>query len=94
MTNLNKILTKIYKNQLFERLNSYGNLNLISSISTDFYHANIFLEKRISEKFKSNLNITLFEKTVSETDFDKSINLFSIKSIDSNDVIKSDVSDH
>ena len=93
MTNLKKAPIRIYKNQLFERLNSYRNSDSISSVSANFHHANVFFEKKISE-VESNSKNVLFEKTVSEVDFNKSVNSFFIELITSNDVLKSDVNDH
>ena len=95
MTNLKKTSIRVYKNQLFERLNLYRNQNSVSSVSANFHHANVFFEKKINEaKSESNSNDVLFEKTVSENDFNESVNSFFIESIDSNDVLKPDVNDH
>ena len=93
MTNLKKTSVKIHKKQLFERLNSYRSLNSISQTFTNFHHADVFFEKKIN-KAKFDSDETLFEKIISETDFSESINSFLIESIDSNDVLKLDVSDH
>ena len=95
LTNLKKISVKIYKNQFFERFNFYRNSNSILSALTNFQHTNVFFEKKISEvEFEFDSISTLFEKTISEIDFNKSVNFFSIESINSNDVLKSDVNDH
>ena len=95
MTNLKKTSIKIYKSQFFERFNLYRNQNLTSSVSTNFHHADVFFEKKINKmKFEFNSNDVLFEKTVPENDSNESVNSFFIESINSNDVLKSDVSDH
>ena len=93
MTNLKKASVKIYKKQLFKRLNSYQNSDSISQTFTNFYHANVFFEKKIN-KTEFHSNETLFEKIISETNFNESVNSFSIESIDSNDVLKLDVNDY
>ena len=93
MTNLKEISIKIYKKQLLERLSSYRSSDSISQTFTNFHHADVFFEKKIN-KAEFDLNKTLFEKIVLETDFSESVNSFSIESIDSNDVLKFNVSDH
>ena len=55
---------------------------------------NIDLESNIEFELEFKPKKTLFEKTVSEIEFQNSVNFFAIESIDSNDVIESDVNDH
>ena len=74
MTNLEKAIAKIYKNQLLKRLIFHETSNMLSM---NFYHADVF-----------------FEKIVSIFEIEKSIHFFTIESIDFDDVINSNVSDH
>ena len=46
MTNLKEAFVKIYKKQLFERLNLYRNFDSISQTFADFHHENVFFEKK------------------------------------------------
>lgn len=95
MANLEEAPVRIYKGQFFERLSSYRNSNPIPPASADFHHANVFFEKKINEVEPEFDSIsTLFGKTVPEVDFSEPVNSFSIESIDPNDALKSDVSDH
>ena len=55
---------------------------------------NIDFASNIKSEFKFKSRKALFEKTVFEIEFQNSVNFFAIESINSNDVIESDVNDH
>ena len=55
---------------------------------------NINFALSIEFKSESKSKKALFEKTISEIEFQNSVNFLTIESIDSNDVIKPDVNDH
>ena len=93
MTNLKKASVKIYKNQFWNDLVCIKVRIRFRQFQRIFIMRTCFLKKKINE-IKLNLKNVLFEKTVSEVDFNESVNSFSIGSVDSNDVLKFNVSNH
>ena len=95
MANLGEAPVKIYKGQLLGRLSPYRDSGPVPKTSADFHHADVFFGKGINEtESESNPSEVLFGKTVPEADAKEPINPFSIGSVDPNDVMEPDVSDH